>query len=99
MRKVYLTVKATVNIPVTVTYNAIVLVDEGKSLEPVAKSVISGKIPDYADLEDSSIETVTVTDAYDLESSFEEQVSEYLTSDHPFINTPKFVGFEVTDSK
>lgn len=96
-RKVHITVTSSVKVPMLVKRSAIVIVDEGVSMDKVARVIIGGKIPDTMDVEDSSIEHIEV-DGMASEDPLDQQVSDLLCEENDDIHE-RFLSYEIEDSK
>lgn len=99
-RKVNLTVKAKVLVPIILKYNVVANADEGVPMERIARAAIQGKVPNGADIEDSSfeIESVEGADATQIDQcDIDEQISDYVEGEEGV--NPAYLTHEVTDSR
>ena len=95
MRKAVLNIKARILVPVIANYRAVVSVDEGVSMDKVARAIVKGKIPDTMTVEDLGEVTVNVENA-ENEGDLQEQVFDYLEDETV---KSELLDYEVTDSK
>lgn len=100
MRKVTLTIKAKILVPLILTYKVTANADDGVPMERIAFAATSGKDVKGATLEDSSIEVANVEGAEDDAKdgmSLDEQIYDYVADvDSP---NPQYLSHEVTDSR
>ncbi len=96
MRKVYLKTRAKVMVPVIVTYESILHVDEGVEISKIATRIVSGKIPDSVDVENSEVVAVEV-EGSNAEDSENQQIVDFLCENEKA--KPKYIGHEIIDSK
>lgn len=100
-RKINITVTATVNVPLTVTYEAIVVVDEDVPTNLVAravidKSAVSDIVLNKMDFEDSTISSVVVDGQEEEGEDFLDLIHDYIMSEESNV---RYVDHNVTDSR
>jgi hypothetical protein len=79
MRTVKIEIKTLTMVPVVSTIVATVTIPNGKPLGPVPDAIVNGPIPDYMNLDDSSIQSFRVKDSEPDDFDLEEQLQDYCT--------------------